>query len=439
MGALSIAFDTVIAGALALPWVVLIIYLFFSDGAGQVRTLRDWVQPVSQSAALGVLLFAVAYTLGSAVSRIAQDFFDDDDLNLPVDGHHLRVGATEDRIRTSVYCSDLFDEQASTVKADYLLGKINDFRKNPSCWQVLRWSVKFDEPQGEQNKGREKEQKKEGQIKEEQEKEEREDGQKGDDDLIAAAVDIFTYQESALLLQGEDSTLRLRQLHDQVMVLRGAAFNGVVAFSLCCFAWGAALRREKTVSRALWVLLALPVVYIVMFAIAVINHLSERAISDPPYMEFVLLLIGGAGAWLVWKHPGRYLVTAGLLVSAAGALHHWERLSAGSLHCMDSISFRVGQAILLATTAIAACLLWKYEPQSPATNREQVQGAQPAASQKEIRYGSAARAGLALLSFLLTFAASLGWWSSEVIYTQQVIYSYKALNDAPLSATSKGK
>lgn len=33
-----------------------------------------------------------------------------------------------------------------------------------------------------------------------------------------------------------------------------------------------------------------------------------------------------------------------------------------------------------------------------------------------------------LLSFFLTLAVTLGWWSTEVLYTEQVIYSYQALN-----------
>lgn len=412
MGALSIAFDTVIAGALALPWVVLVIYLFFPDGADQVRKLRDWSQPISQSAALGVLLFAVAYTLGSAVSRIAQDFFNDDDLNFAVDSHQFRVGATEDRIRTSVYCGELFDEQVLRAEGDaYLKSKVHDFRNYgyPLCWQVLRWSASIDE-------------------------------QKDDDDLIATTFDIFSYQENSLLLQGEESTLRLRQLHDQIMVLRGAAFNGVIAFSLCCFAWGAALRREKPSSRELRVLQSLPLVYLVMFAIAVINHLSERAISAPPYMEFILLLIGGAGAWLLWTHPGRYLVKAGFLIAAAGALHHYECLSVNQ-PCMALTQFCIGEGVLLAATAVGALLVWKYEAKIPAPYGEPwPQHSQPATSQKEILCGSEKWAGLVLLAFLLTSAASLGWWSSEVLYTQQVIYSYKALTNTPSHpASSIGK
>jgi len=43
MGAISIAFDIIIVGALALPWVLLVIHLFFSNDESSLRTLPAWV------------------------------------------------------------------------------------------------------------------------------------------------------------------------------------------------------------------------------------------------------------------------------------------------------------------------------------------------------------------------------------------------------------
>ena len=42
MGAFSIAFDIIIVGALALPWVLLVIHLFFSTNVSRVRSLLHW-------------------------------------------------------------------------------------------------------------------------------------------------------------------------------------------------------------------------------------------------------------------------------------------------------------------------------------------------------------------------------------------------------------
>ena len=113
MGALTIAFDTILAGALALPWVVLLIHLFCFEGENHVGRALKWVKEQEQPAAAGVLLFAMAYTLGSAVTRIAQDFFNDGDLRVQLRRHLLHEGVTEDRILTRVYCGADDDRPAA--------------------------------------------------------------------------------------------------------------------------------------------------------------------------------------------------------------------------------------------------------------------------------------------------------------------------------------
>jgi hypothetical protein len=44
VGALSIAFDTTIVGALALPWVLLIIHLFFLEGENRLEGILTWLK-----------------------------------------------------------------------------------------------------------------------------------------------------------------------------------------------------------------------------------------------------------------------------------------------------------------------------------------------------------------------------------------------------------
>jgi hypothetical protein len=122
LGALTIAFDTTIVGALALPWVLLIIHLFFFEGENHAQDVLDWVKKRELQTIAGVLLFAMAFTLGSAVSRIAQDFFNDDDLRIP---GIFRMTTTEDRIIARVYCESdenlsLLSEASNPVLADKL-------------------------------------------------------------------------------------------------------------------------------------------------------------------------------------------------------------------------------------------------------------------------------------------------------------------------------
>jgi len=332
MGALGIAFDITIVGALALPWVLLVVHLFFFEGENRLGDLLAWVKKQDQAAAAGVLLFAVAYTMGSAVSRIAYDFFNDDDLHAQFWHYIFRVGATQNRILTSVYCQRGYNNLLRAGSENpALVEKLYTFQSQKSdglCRQSLKWVASTQEDWD-------------------------------DDDLNGTAADIFGLQENALILKGEDATLRLRQLHDQVMVLRGAAFNGTLMFAFCLYGWGQRRRRERPRSLVRWLLAAVPVVPLAMGAVAVRHHLQDRAASDPPYMEFCLLLLGLAGAYLLW----------------------WPQA--------PTVETKKPNAV--------PCRGW------------------PA---------------FTVVSGILMFAALLGWWSTQVAYTQQVIYSYNSLNGA---------
>jgi hypothetical protein len=341
MGALTIAFDTTIVGALAFFWVLMVVHLFFVNGENRLGKILDWVKDQEQPAVVGVLLFAMTYTLGSAVSRMAQDLFNDDDLYLQVPGRLFRAGLTEDRIHTRVYC-DMYDDHLLMAGTENpaLLGEIYTFQalkaKKPLCWLTLRWSVRYTYDR------------------------------EADDKLKDTAVDIFSLQENALMVKGEDYTVRLRQIHNQIMVLRGAAFNGLIGFSLCVFALGKALRREK---HGPWIRLAVvpvPALYFAVALISTVHHFGEREPLDPPYMEFTLLLLALVGAWLVWRPPSPPKAE---------------------------------------------------EPRA----KETVAGKKPGA---KCDWQSADWARLGVLSAILSTAAVLGWWSTEVLYAQQVIYAY---------------
>ena len=368
MGALTIAFDTTIVGVLALPWVLIVIHLFFFEGENRLGDFLKWLNDLEQPAVVGVLLFTMTYTLGSAVSRTARDFFNDDDLRVQLGWHLFRVGVTEDRIVASVYCdlkdnNLLFAETENRVIAE----KLTTFKKLASpdgCQRTLRWSEVHKYV-------------------------------KADDDLIEAARDLFSLQEDALMEKGGDYSVRLRQLHDQIMVLRGAAFNGFIGFSLCVFAWGSTLRRDKPRSWLRLALAPMPAVFFAVALIATVNHFGERAPSDPPYMEFTLLLLALVGAWLVWIRPSLPLEQAGANqsgVNQIGANQTQANQSQGNQAPANQVPAKeVG-----AGKETGSKCYWQKEHW----------------------------ARLVLLAAILSAAAVLGWWSTEVIYAEQVIYSY---------------
>jgi len=123
---------------------------------------------------------------------------------------------TQNRIFASVYCEKQSFQPPRRASA-VLAAKIEDFRSHScACTRTIRWHAHLDRNQEEE-----------------------------EEELNEDAGDVFGLEQGDLLLQSEDSTLHLRQLHDQVMVLRSAAFNAMITCAMCLFAWGVRLRCEK--------------------------------------------------------------------------------------------------------------------------------------------------------------------------------------------------
>jgi hypothetical protein len=204
-----------------------------------------------------VLLAATAYLLGAGVSRVAEDFFDDED---------SPVKLTESHIRASVYCNEHERRVLSTKDISVIPNTVNG-NGTLSCteWQS----------------GRDKE----GATREQVEQ-------------------IFHLHESALLLAGEEKVSTLRYLHQQIMVLRGSAFDGLITCVLCWFGWCA---TKGPWSRR--VLALLPFGLVVYAVNSLIKHLLIRPLQhpntvfdDPPLMELTWLAIGVVGCCLLlWK------------------------------------------------------------------------------------------------------------------------------------------
>ena len=101
---LKFAFDTLIIGALALPWLWLFMRIFFQRTSKQDNLtfpVISALSPPSQQTVTGVLIIALGYFLGSAVSRISSDFFDDPDI--------LHGIPNQSSIRQAVYLHEYCD------------------------------------------------------------------------------------------------------------------------------------------------------------------------------------------------------------------------------------------------------------------------------------------------------------------------------------------
>ena len=71
--------------------------------------------------------------------------------------------------------------------------------------------------------------------------------------------------------------------------------------------------------------------------------------------------------------------------------------------------------------AAGAYLLWQRRPKKRGAHGE----ARTHDGKGEIRFV------YLILALFLTVSALLGWWATQVLYDQQVIYSYKSIIDTP--------
>lgn len=217
MDALKFAFEILIVGALALPWLAVLILMFPDRVSGKPISCLDFSLSVVpkdvKPAVTAVVIVALGYLLGSAVSRVSRDFFDDE---------LWGVFPTEDQIRDGVY----YDEYCT----EYVLSGLDlpyrghaplpgDFCPtwDPSTSSLLREHKMF---YGKTSLN-------------------------GMTTTFDALVqEMFRLQEGELLLNGQDKVDRLKQYYDQITVLRGAAFNGFMLSALCAFGYCGNLRAR---------------------------------------------------------------------------------------------------------------------------------------------------------------------------------------------------
>lgn len=261
MEALKLAFETVIVGALALPWLAFVLGMFFRPrdaGKDQAWFLWSFLKGETDKldikippAVASVLLFVAAYFVGVVVTRASGDFFND---RMPV------LLPTEDNIRTAAYC-----DLAHTVESEAGTTELSQKAMGTKPTEC----------------GKSEEARK-------------------------AIQRLFYLRESALLLEAGNNTDRLSQLHSQILVLRGAAFNGLLTFMLCLFGLGG---RS---SRLVWWVFPLTTAGLGFLFFAFHTH----GLADPPFMELTCVVLGLAGGYVLWKGApeGRYAL--GCLLSS---------------------------------------------------------------------------------------------------------------------------
>jgi len=255
--ALKFAFEILVVGALALPWLIVLKHMFPQGPHAGITFDLSAAPKSTQGALAAAVLIAFGYLLGSAISRIAMDVFDDEVFGmLP----------NETMIRQAVYTQEYCTEHL--IRNMTLPFKPTEAQEH--SFGLCPGSVPNDTPQKFESR----------------------------------VTDLFRLQESALLMQGEDKVERLKQYFDQINVLRGATLNGFILFWLCAFGICATWRKRWSSRPLLQVLTFVPPAIVAGYGIysLVVNHVlhsMQSIYGDPPLAETVLLLLGGCGLLIV--------------------------------------------------------------------------------------------------------------------------------------------
>ena len=261
MDALKIALETMIVGALALPWMFLLVDLFCPEKEHLFKQLLELLDRKAVATLAGAVAVSLAYLVGASVGRVATDFFNDDD---------LRIDVTEDAIRTSVYCDSSnpwliqtgaklsIDNQPSTGTATPCTTIANS---------TATAAVNHCQTDREACDNRVRQ--------------------------------TFAVQEASLLLTSAGNTDRLRYLHQQLVVLRGVALDGVVVTLLCLFGFCA---QNRTWGRPVLLVITGALLAWSIYALTChLRHHWHNIAGEPPLMEIVLFAIGLAGLFLTWR------------------------------------------------------------------------------------------------------------------------------------------
>jgi len=286
MDVFKLAFETTIVGLLTFIWLALAAYFLFPDFLKDLLARMDSNVVKDYQAAIGVGILILAYCLGSAILPISNQLVNDEHSPLNQDGIRCQVFVKQER--------DLKDVSLLSKDEISLLSKFEPCR-------CSHWAPLF--PKDENNPACQKEQTKPfrnlvAPLPWESSKNMAPDSDESNRERI---LTLFQQQETAVLNQISDKTERLRQLHERIVVLRGAVFSLFVLFLISVSAYFARIQGDQ----AHWGKSIIGGVLGLTFAIlAILNawqDFKNRNVFDIPVLEFVLLVIIIFGFILVIK------------------------------------------------------------------------------------------------------------------------------------------
>lgn len=251
MDLLKLAFDTVIVGLFALPWLYVMIDLVNPDlfKSAAINHVVARIPKELLPTAIGLTLFALVYLVGSMITPVSREFLNDPDMM-------GRILPTEEDIRASNYPPQ---------------GDADGDRPLPARFKLVNGA-----------------------------------DSKADSDKTGKANAEFVREESKVLLRAESSE-RLSRLHEQLTVLQGATFSAFAFTVLCGFGWCGHYSKKKIViggtvylrqQLRCSVALVASSIFILFAGVSLVADAHTLESGDMPIAELVLLALGGFGLYI---------------------------------------------------------------------------------------------------------------------------------------------
>jgi hypothetical protein len=278
MDVFKLAFETIVVGLLAFVWLGVATYLFSPDFLSDLISRRIPAFAKDNQTLLSVAVLTVAYCLGSAILPISNQLLNDEHWPLPENAIRCQVFTQQEvqlqGIDYSAVPKHLSPDDLRPVHCSYWAPVLEGGIWR-GIWTFLRlWAPSpFIKADGSAS---------------------------GDDAKKQKILSLFQLQESKLLNQSTEGE-QLKQLHERIVVLRGAVFSGFVLSLLSIFAYFAPVFGHP----AHWIRTAFGSLLAICFAaFALLNgwqDLLHQKIFDIPVLEGLVSAIVVFGAIVVTK------------------------------------------------------------------------------------------------------------------------------------------
>jgi hypothetical protein len=336
MDIFKLAFETTVVGLLAFLWIGLATYLLFP--AFVTALFKEKIPAYSNQTLLGVAALTFAYCLGSAILPVANQLVNDEHWPLTESAIRCQVFTGQEQLLENIHYSALPKDKGlslqnlQTIHCSYWAPVFAptetaglEHKLIPIAMRIplfLRLWVGVEDDTGKDNKT----------ISEKCEKEQT-PTRECDEFKQKRILALFQLEESAVLNQSSDKTERLRQLHERIVVLRGAVFSGFVLFFVCLCAYFA----RGSGDNAHWMRTGWGILLALVFTVFALHNgyrdLENANIFDIPVLESLLAAITIFGVFLVCRglqtrqfQKKRYLLVALFFAGLAYGGWMWSEI-----------------------------------------------------------------------------------------------------------------